>query len=187
MIRNCDGTPYQLSSFEVYDPTSTEHFLLNTYDSEIIDIAGAPVEYYEVFIQTHNSMDPLYREDRGKIFSNNPVKMKCYYEPINSQNFLNMHGVDAPDEMQFLFNYKTLLNAIGHPPKVGARLFTPHKNENWVIIQRNVGEFFLWGELRLTIIAQRFQESTTTGEGGVTQPANNVQLNTGSLLGGGGQ
>ena len=36
-------------------------------------------------------------------------------------------------------------------------------------IQRNVGDFFLWGELRLTLICQRFQESTTTGEGQVSQ------------------
>jgi hypothetical protein len=182
-IRNCDGTPYKLSgSLNLYDPTSPEHFLLNSFDAEIIQIAGTPILYYEVFIQKQ-TIDPLFREDRGKLFSTNPVTLNGFYEPIASQNFLNMFGIDAPDEIQFQFNYREVLKAVGHPPKIGSRLYTPHKGENWVIVQRNVGDFFLWGELRLTIIAQRFQESTTTGEGRVSQPVNNVQVNQGSLLG----
>lgn len=172
MIRNCDGTPYQLSgSIATFDPTNPDHFLLNSFDSELIQIAGSPILYYEVFIQVNNTLDPLYREDRGKIWSNNPIQLYGTYEPIPSQNYINMFGIDAPDEIQFQFNYRSVLQAIGHPPKIGSRLLTPHKGENWVVIQRNVGDFFLWGELRLTVIAQRFQESTTTGEGKVTQDA----------------
>lgn len=183
-IKNCDGTPYKLSgSLDMFDPTNPEHFLLNSFDSELIDIASTPILYYEVFIQVKNTMDPLYREDRGKIWSTTPVTLKGYYEPIPSQNYMNMFGIDAPDEMQFQFNYRDVLKAVGHPPKIGSRIYTPHKGENWVIIQRNTGEYFLWGELRLTIIAQRFQESVTTGEGRVTQSPNPIQINSGSLLG----
>lgn len=187
-IRNCDGTPYKLSgSLDTFDPTNPEHFLLNSFDSELIEIAGTPILYFEVFIQ-RQTIDPLYREDRGKLFSNNPITLKGYYEPIPSQNYMNMFGIDAPDEVQFQFNYRAVLKAIGHPPKIGSRLYTPHKGENWVVIQRNVGDFFLWGELRLTIIAQRFQESVTTGEGRVTQNTTNIQrsinINEGALLGG---
>ncbi len=178
MIKNCDGTPYKLSgSLNLFDPTNPEQYLLNSYDAEIIQIAGTPILYYEVFIQ-NQTIDPLFREDRGKIFSNNPITLNGFYEPIPSQNFLNMFGIDAPDELQFQFNYREVLKAVGHPPKIGSRLFTPHKAENWVIIQRNVGDFFLWGELRLTLICQRFQESTTTGEGRVTQTNTNLQGGT---------
>ena len=187
-IKNCDGTPYKLSgSLNTFDPTSPEHFLLNSFDAEIVEIAGTPILYFEVFIQKQ-TIDPLYREDRGKLFSNNPITLNGYYEPIPSQNYMNMFGIDAPDELQFQFNYRAVLKAIGHPPKIGSRLYTPHKGENWVVIQRNVGDFFLWGELRLTIIAQRFQESVTTGEGRVTQNTSELQrkinVNEGALLGG---
>lgn len=186
-IRKCDGQPYKLSgSLDMFDPTNPEHFLLNSFDAELIEIAGTPILYFEVFIQKQ-TIDPLYREDRGKIFSNNPVTLQGYYEPIPSQNYMNMFGIDAPDEVQFQFNYRSVLKLIGHPPKIGSRFYTPHKGENWVVIQRNVGDFFLWGELRLTIIAQRFQESVTTGEGRVTQNTTNLQkainVNEGALLG----
>lgn len=139
-----------------------------------MQIAGTPILYFEVFIQ-RQTIDPLYREDRGKLFSNNPITLNGYYEPIPSQNYMNMFGIDAPDEVQFQFNARAVLKAIGHPPKIGSRLYTPHKGENWVVIQRNYGDFFLWGEMRMTIIAQRFQESVTTGEGRVTQNTTNIQ------------
>jgi len=194
-IRNCDGTPYKLTgSLNTYDPTSPDLFLLNSLDEQVIEISGTPILYYELFIQKQ-TIDPLYREDRGKIWSNNPVTLRGVYEPIPSQNYLNMFGIDAPDEMQFKFNYRAVLQAIGHPPKIGSRLYSPHKAENWVIVQRNVGDFFLWGELRLTLIAQRFQESTTTGEGRVKQqnviiptasgpkPINSVQVDNPQVMG----
>lgn len=182
-IKNCDGTPYQLSgSLDLFDPTSPDHALVSSFDSQLIEIAGSPIFYYEVFIQTHNTLDRLYREDRGKIFSNNPIQLKGYYEPIPSQNFLNQFGVDAPDELKIQFNYNDVLKAIGHPPKVGSRIFTPLKSENWVVIQRNAGDFFLYDQLRLTLIVQRFQESVSTGEGRVTQKRPDINLNTGSAL-----
>src|SRR5262245_40779888 len=146
-IRKCDGTPYKLSgSLDTFDPLNPEHFLLNSFDSELIEIAGTPILYYEVFIQ-RQTIDHLYREDRGKIWSTNPITLRGYYEPIPSQNYMNMFGIDAPDELQIMFNYRAVLKAIGHPPKIGSRIYTPHKGENWVVIQRNVGDFFLWGEL----------------------------------------
>jgi hypothetical protein len=194
-IKNCDGTPYKLTnSLDTFDPKSQEHFLLNSFDSELIQIAGTPILYYELFIQ-RQTIDYLYREDRGKIWSTSPVTLRGYYEPIPSQNYLNMFGIDAPDEVQFLFNYRDVLKAIGHPPKLGSRIYSVQKGENWEIMQRNVGEFFLWGELRLVLITRRFQESVTTGEGRVVQknvsvptasgsmPIDSIKINQGALLG----
>lgn len=181
-IRNCDGTPYQLSgSLNQYDPDNPDINLINSFDAETIGIAGTPIFYYEIFLQL-NTLDPLYREDRGKLWSVDPIELQVFYEPIPSQNFINMFGIDAPDEIKFQFNYREVLNVLGHPPRIGARLKTPHKNENWVVIQRNVGDFFLWGEFRLTVIAQRFQESFTTGEGAVTQKDTGPGVNQGVLF-----
>jgi len=169
-IKNCDGTPFQPSgTLNQFDPDNPDLNLINSFDAEIIEISGTPIFYFEIFIQLNNTIDQLYREDRGKIWSNNPIELRGFYEPIPSQNYLNMWGIDAPDEIKFQFNYREVLQVLGRPPKIGARLFTPHKREHWVVIQRNVGDFFLWGELRLTVIAQRFQESLTTGEGRVSQ------------------
>ena len=176
MLLNNNGTPYESAgSIQQFDPDNTEHCLFNLWDQELIEMGGSPIFYYEVFIQ-EGSVDPIYWEDRGKIFSNNPVELYCLYEPISSTNDQGAFGIDSPDEMIFEFNYQAVLDNIGHAPKIGSRLYTPHLRENWVIVQRNLGEFKLWGTLRLTIIAQRFQESTTTGEGNVTQKAPDFKI-----------
>lgn len=169
MLKNPDGTPYKaVGDIQQFDPENKEHNLFNLWDEEIIRMGGSPIFYYEVFIQ-NSTVDPLYVEDRGKIFSNHPIQLYAVYEPIPSQNQMNAFGFDSPDEMIFELNYRSVLRQIGHPPKIGSRIFTPHLREDWVIVQRNLGEFKLWGTLRLQILAQRFQESTTTGEGRVTQ------------------
>jgi hypothetical protein len=50
----------------------------------------------------------------------------CSYDPKNSQNLVNAFGIDAPDELQIEFNYRDVLQKVGHPPKIGSRLYTPH-------------------------------------------------------------
>lgn len=168
-ILNSDGTPYQLSGLERFDPNSPEHELTRLWDSEIIQLSGSPIFYYEVFIQM-NTVDELYQEDRGKLFSTVPIELRAYYEPITSQNAQTEFGIDALEEIEFQLNYRDVLMTIGHPPKVGSRIYTPHKRQNWIIVQRNVDDFRLWGELRLKLYCQVFQESLTQNEGAVTQP-----------------
>ena len=68
----------------------------------------------------------------------------------------------------FDMNYADVLKKIGHPPKIGSRIHTPHRNEDWVIIQRNIGETMLWSKVRLQVLCQKFQENITTGEGKVS-------------------
>jgi len=175
-IYNPDGSEYQaVGNLRMYDPLSPEHDLFNTWDEEAIKIAGTPLWYYEVFIQ-EQTIDPLYVEDRGKLWSPNPIMLYCYYEPIPSKNDITNFGIDAPDEMVFELNYRATLRLVGHPPKIGSRVFTPHLSENWVIIQRNLGQFKKWGAVRLELICQRFQESTTTGESQVTQKQPNFTI-----------
>lgn len=177
MIRDACGRPYKVSGkHQHYDLNRVEHDLFNLWDQEAIEVGGSPVFYYEVFLQ-QSTIDPLYLEDRGKIYSNHPIELYCYYEPSPSTNTLGVFGIDSPDEMIFEFNYRSVLKSIGHPPRIGSRIFTPHKRENWMVIQRNLGEFKLWGELRLQLICQRFQESVTTGEGRVTQKQPDVTIN----------
>ncbi len=162
-----DGTPYTVAGqYVTFNDQAPEHDLFNLWDVAALKIGGSPVFYYEMFV---GEIDPMYLESRGKLFSNNPVQLYGLYEPIPSQNMQTAFGVDAPDEMMFEFNYKATLDCIGYPPKIGSRLFTPFLKENWVIIQRNLGEFKLWGVVRLQLLCQRYQESTTTGEGRVPQ------------------
>lgn len=176
-IKNQDGTPYKTTnSLQQFDPENGEHDLFNVWDQEVIEIGGSPLYYYDVFINM-NTVDTLYMEDRGKIFSQHPICIYGYYDPIPAQNYQGAFGIDAPDEMMFEFNYRHVLQQIGHPPKVGARIFSPHKRENWLIMQRNVEVFKLWGELRLQVMCTRFQESLTTGEGKVSQPEPDFKVN----------
>ena len=169
MLYNSDGSQYKVvGSLQQFDPANPETNLFNLWDQEIIQIGGSPIMYYEVFIQSQ-TIDPLYQEDRGKIWSNIPVQLWAYYDPVEQQNFQTAFGIDSDDEITFELNYRQVLNTLGHPPKVGSRIFTPQKRENWEIIQRKVSEFRLWGELRLKLLCQRFQENVTTGEGNIPQ------------------
>lgn len=164
-----DGTPYSLAgSLQQFDPENVEHCLFNEWDAEVIRIGGSPIFYYEVFIQTQ-TLDPIHREDRGKIYSNNPVQLWAFYEPMDSQYYQNMFGIEGVEDVVFEFNYQDVLGRIGHAPKIGSRLYTPHLGENWRIVQHNLQEFAMWGALRLRIFCVKFQESLTTGEGRVTQ------------------
>jgi len=184
-IRNPDGSVYRTSnSLQQFDPNNPEHDLFNIWDEEVIEIGGSPLYYYEVFINM-NTIDELYVEDRGKLWSNCPKCIYGYYEPIPAQNYMTVFGIDSPDEMMFEVNYRHALREIGHAPKIGSRIFTPHKRENWVVIQRNLEVYKMWGELRIQLMCQRFQESLTTGEGKVTQPSPNFKINDIKDLGGG--
>jgi len=169
MIRRCDGKPYKLlGSRQQFDDLAPEHDLFNLWDQEAIKIGGSPIFYYEMFIDD-NTVDPLYLESRGKLFSNNPVQLYGFYEPIAAQNAQTAFGIDAPDEMMFEFNYKSVLDALGYPPKVGSRLKSPFLKEDWTIVQKNLGEFKMWGVVRIQLICQRFQDDVVTGSGAVPQ------------------
>lgn len=177
-IKNADGSTYQpTGTLTQFDTQNPEHDLFNVWDQEAIEIGGTPIYYHEIFINMNN-VDELYVEARDKIWSQHPVCLYGYYDPIPSQNAMGAFGIDSPDEIMIEFNYRSVLKALGHPPKVGARIFTPHKRENWMIKQRNVEVFKLWGEIRLQVMCERFQESLTTGEGKVTQRQPDFKLNS---------
>ncbi len=177
VLKDSNGKPYKpVGSLEQFDPDNPERCMFNDWDAEIMQIYGSPIFYYEVFIQT-SSLDRLYREDRGKIWSNNPIILYSSYEPVVGQNYQNAFGIDSPDEIVFDLNYRDVLQRVGHPPKIGSRIHTPHRNEDWIILQRNIQETMLWSQIRIQILCQRFQESITTGEGKVSQKKPDFDLN----------
>ena len=184
VIQNPNGSTYSpTGSLTQFDPESPEHDVFNLWDQEVIEIGGSPMMYYEVFINVNN-IDELYVEARDKLWSQNPVTITGYYDPKPSENMMGMFGIDSPMlETMFEFNYKHVLSELGHAPKIGARIYTPHKRENWIVVQRNVEVYQMWGELRLQILCNRFQESLTTGEGKVTQREPDFKLNSVKDLG----
>jgi hypothetical protein len=178
VIRNPDGSAYKTTgSLQQFDPENPEFDLFNLWDQEVIEIGGTPLYYYDLFINIE-AIDELYVEARDKLWSPCPVCLYGYYDPVPSSNMMGVFGADSPDEIMFEFNYRHVLKALGKPPKIGARIFSPHRREHWVVIQRNVEVFKLWGELRLQVMCQRFQESLTTGEGRVTQRQPNFKVNS---------
>lgn len=161
-----DGTPYSVvGSLKQFDPESPDHDLFASFDEEVISFAS-PLFYYEVFIQVQ-TIDQLYLEDRGKLWSPHGVQIYGYYEPIEPQNPSTAFGIDGVGDVLFECNYRAVLQAIGHMPKRGSRIQTPHLNEFWVVVDTRLTQFQLWGALHLQIICERFQETTTTGEGNI--------------------
>lgn len=170
MIKGLNGQPFVLKgSMQEFDPDNQDHALFDRFDQEIIRFGGSPIEYYEIFIQ-EQTIDPVYLEDRGKLWSNFPITLWGYYEPPEQQNPSTIFGIDTPDEEIVIeCNYKSVQEAIGHPPKRGSRIFTPHRQENWIIIDTKLTQFKLWSLLHIALHCRKFQESTTTGEGNASQ------------------
>ena len=178
MLKDCNGKPYRtLGSIQQFDPENSQHTLFNLWDQESIKQGGSPIRYYECLIN-FTTIDKLYLEAGDKLFSTHHIELYGFYEPVPDQNHQNMFGIDSLEDMIFEFNYQAVLDAIGHPPKLGSRLFSPHKQQNWVVIQRNLGEWKMWGELRIQLLCQKFQESATNHEGEVSQKRPDFTLET---------
>lgn len=169
MIRNPDGSEYKtLGTVQQYGNSASQLKLNDFWDQQIIMQGGSPMYYYEVFIPPA-VIDKTYIEARSKLFSPKPVQLWCSYEPIASENFITALGWDSPGDVVFDLNAKAVIQAIGHMPKIGSRVFTPHLAENWEIVQRNLGGFMLWGAMRVQLICKKFTEKLTTADGRVTQ------------------
>lgn len=170
VIRKADGTPFRTTGeLRMFDPKNPRNELFNRWDAEAIRIAGTPILYFECLIQIQ-TIDQLYLEDRGKIFAQCPLQLYAFYQPPQQNNAAGQFGVLPLDEEVILeLNYQETLKIIGHLPKVGSRIFTPHRNENWVIIDVRLDQFQYWGIFRLVLHCKKFQESVTSGESQVSQ------------------
>lgn len=169
MIRKQDGSPYSPSgSLQQFNPHGAAHDLLIRYDEEMIRISGTPVYYYEVLIQ-EQTIDPIYMEDRGKLFSPYPIKLWAFYEPPQQANMSGIFAIDTPDEEIILeLNYHAATRELGGIPKIGSRVYTPHRAENWIVIDYKLDQFKLWGVIRLLLHCKKFQETVTDVP--ITQP-----------------
>lgn len=164
-----DGKPYQTSGkLQAYNPDDPQHALFNLWDEDSIRMGGSPIYYYEMHLSP-GEIDTDYWEGRSKLYSPKPIELWAVYEPLPSQNYMSAFGMDSLNTLSFELNAKAVLRDLGHLPKIGSRIYTPHRGENWEIIQRGFGEFRMWGVLRLTLFVGQFQESVTTSGGKVTQ------------------
>lgn len=169
MIHQRNGIPYRLAGTrQQFNDLNPDLALFDIWDQEAIKVGGSPIYYYEVFIP-EQTIDPLYLENRAKIWSTSPIELWCLYEPTAATNTQTAFGIDSPDEMKFEFNYRALLDAIGHKPMIGSRLRTPFLKEDWEIVQMNLGEFKMYKALRADILCKRFQDDAVGGPGIVSQ------------------
>lgn len=174
MLRNSDGTPYKLSDYQLFDPESPELCLFQEWDEAVIKQGGSPVFYEEVIIPS-GAIDPIYREARNKLYAP-AIQLWCFYEPTPNQFYQDLYGIGSPDEQLFEFNKSSVIQRVGHMPKIGSRIYTPHRRENWMVLDIKTGEYQGWGELRLQLICQRFQETVTSNDGQVTQKQPDFKL-----------
>jgi len=167
-MKNPDGSPYKtLGSLQQFNPENKQICLLNFWDQEAIKLGGSPIFYHELVVNS-GDIDPVYLEARNKLFRD-PVQLWGFYVPTPTTNYVNQYGIDGIDMMIFEFNYRMVLDTLGHRPIIGSRLFTPHKGENWVIKTIQTNQYDLWNAIRLQMVCDRYQESITTQEGAVTQ------------------
>jgi hypothetical protein len=170
-----DGKPYRAAgTLQQFDPDDTQHILFNIWDEDAIRQGGSPIYYYEKHISP-SMIDPDYIEARGALVSEKGIELWANYEPLAAQNAMGAFGFDSLNEVVFECNARAVTRAIGHMPKIGSRIHTPHLGEDWEIIQRNLGEFKMWGALRVQLIARQWQESVTMQAGRATQNKPNIK------------
>lgn len=177
MIRNPNGTPYEpTGSLVQFDPNSPNNALYDLWDQDAIKIGGSPIYYFEVFIPS-STIDPTYTESRGKIWSQFPVQLYGLYEPIASTNEMGLFQIDSIGmEISIDFNRAATIAAIGHPPKIGSRIRTPHMQEDWELIQVNTAVFNQWNILHYQFICKKFQDDSINGPGKVRQPIQDIKI-----------
>lgn len=172
-----DGSVYSpKGSMQQFDPKGQSHDLFNRFNKEIIEIGGSPIFYFEMFVGKQN-IDPIYVESRSKMWSQHPIELMAMYEPLSPQLAMTLFGPDAASNtMVFYTNYQHFLDKVGHPPVVGSRIYTPQLKEHWEILDRRSGGYQNWGVVTLEIHCVRFQETSTQGEGRVTQPKQDYDI-----------
>lgn len=176
MLYNRDGTPYKLAGTrQQFNDRSADLKLFDVWDQEAIRIGGSPLYYQEVFIPEQTT-DMLYLENRGKFWSTVPVELWCVYDPLAATNTQTAFGIDAPDEMKFEVNYRAMLDAIGHKPKIGSILTTPFLNEKWELVQMNLNEFKMYKALRADLLCKRFQDDAIGGPSISAQKDTNYKI-----------
>ena len=95
-IYKCTGEPYTVtSSLAEFDPANPDIDLMQELDAEQIMLGGSPIMYFEIFIQ-FQTVDLLYREDRGKIWASQYTMLYGTYDPQASQNYQNMFRDKQP-------------------------------------------------------------------------------------------
>lgn len=180
MLRNQDGTPYQLEgNLKTFDTENVDQDLIHSVDQEAIELSGSPIFYYKVFIDESN-YDDLYMESRNKIRVQDGIELYAQWEPVTPTNDMGVFGIDSPDEVTFNFNIRDFREKVGDDiPKVGALIYTPFDKNWWEIIQYNHGvedgDFKLWGKYRFAVLARKYQESMTDEEPTRPKPNSSAQ------------
>lgn len=142
--------------------------LLRKADGFWIDNAGFPIVVTGV-LKPDTKVERLYLEDGCKVFnSQTPILLYGFYDYPSEGNYMNMFGIDAPDEMEIEFNEENVLKKLGMLPEIATVLRI--EDATWTVIQRKRIYNRFIGRYRLSLTVTRYQESVTTGEGKVAKP-----------------
>lgn len=169
MLRNADGTPFDVdgqAKLDMYDPCSSDKQLLDCVDQEQIELAGAPIEYYRVMVDSR--MDDLYHEQRQKLILGTPICMKAVYEPTTP--ILQMGGIgpavfDSIEQLTFHVNKSQFISLVGEMPRVQGLIRTVDDGIFWEIAEVQVNlsdqERKIWSKHRLALVCSKYRPTAT--------------------------
>jgi hypothetical protein len=162
MILKPDGTPLQIQgrdSYKSYRPNDTTDIdLFNTYDQDLLEVAGAPIIYYPCYIDTN--YDSLYQESIDSIITQEGYQLFSYYQPVRPLQNLNVFGIDSNDELYFNFNIAKWKEVVGNMPLVKSLIFSVFDKTYWEIVQMDQEiPYRLWNKFRLQVHTKKYQIS----------------------------
>ena len=164
MLKNPDGSPYLPSgNANNYDLVNPDHDLMDSVDQEQIELSGAPIEYYRVLVDAR--VDPLYNEQRQKVFLQEPVRMKAVFEPVPPVWNDIQVGFSSDETMMFSFNRKDFLERVGEKPRIGSLIRTCDEGIYWEIVNDKVNvqgeDRKMWGKHRFLVTCVKYQSTVT--------------------------
>lgn len=135
----------------LYGDNNPDIEYFNRIDQETIELGGSDM-YYIKFMQTDN-YDPLYEEDRDKVYASKRL-VRGHYTPSPITQEMSQHGIKLTNDQRFIFNKDYLKKKLGRDPRAGDIIQPRFQNIYFEITEIHEESFNIWGVYHLSLYAK---------------------------------
>jgi hypothetical protein len=153
-------------SMSIFDDFKEDRELLDSVDSELINLAGSEVSIYlynglkdSYTLSGEGFYDDLYDEDRIKLLSPMPKVMMCQFEPTPIEEGLGEFGLELENEKVFTFNKTDVENEVGRLLRPGDVIKPAFVNAFYTVHEVQEASFESYGVYHLEVTAKFWRDS----------------------------
>ena len=143
-------------SMSIFDDFKEDRELLDSVDSEIINLAGSEISVYKYEGDGH--FDDLYDEERIKILSPNPTILMCQFEPTPIEETLGEFWIELESEKTFVFNKTDVEEELGRLIRPGDVLKPAFLNAFYTVNEVQENSFESYGVYHLEVTGKFWRD-----------------------------